>query len=104
MNKRPLKYKVVFAELQEQIRRGKFDDSHPFPSETQIMRRFNVGRQTAIRVFQELQKSGLVVRKQGAGTFLTPAASWGLSARSGRGSSPGRSICRSATRWWRCMT
>ncbi|MBQ7189725.1 MAG: GntR family transcriptional regulator [Kiritimatiellae bacterium] len=74
MNKRPLKYKVVFAELQEQIRRGKFDESHPFPSETQIMRRFNVGRQTAIRVFQELQKSGLVVRKQGAGTFLTPAA------------------------------
>ncbi|MBR4171333.1 MAG: GntR family transcriptional regulator [Kiritimatiellae bacterium] len=74
MDNKSLKYKKVFSVLLDEIRSGRFDASRSFLSESQIMRRFGVGRQTAIRVIQELQKSGLVVRRQGSGTFLTRAA------------------------------
>lgn len=59
--------------LRERIRSGAFAAGRPFPSETQLMRRYKVGRQTAVRALGELLNEGLIVRRKGAGTFLSPA-------------------------------
>ena len=54
------------------IRNGDYAQK-PFPSETQLMRKFGIGRQTAVRVLNELVGEGLVVRRKGSGTFLSQA-------------------------------
>lgn len=57
-------------ELREAIRSGAYGDG-AFLSEAQVMRKFGVGRQTAVRILNELAKDGLIVRRRGAGTFLS---------------------------------
>lgn len=68
-----VKYKVIAQVLEEEIKRGKYV-SRALPSETQLGRRFDVGRQTAQKALLELQQKGLVVRRQGKGSFLTKRA------------------------------
>ena len=63
-------YLSVVLTLRAAIRNGEYAQK-PFPSETQLMRQFGVGRQTAVRVLKELEREGLVVRRRGAGTFLS---------------------------------
>ena len=63
-------YQAKVAELREAIRAGKYAN-RPFPSETQLMRKFSVGRQTAVRILNRLADEGLIVRRKGAGNFLT---------------------------------
>lgn len=57
-------------ELRQAIREGKYANGR-FLSETQLMRKFGIGRQTAIRILNVLQREGLIVRRKGAGTFLS---------------------------------
>ena len=40
-------YQAKVVELREAIRAGEYANK-PFPSETQLMRKFSVGRQTAV--------------------------------------------------------
>ena len=63
-------YRQKVDELRQAIREGRYDEA-PFPSEAQLMRKFDVGRQTAIRILNELEGEGLIVRRKGAGTFLS---------------------------------
>lgn len=67
---KPLIYRDKLRELREAIRKGEYADK-PFPSEAQLMRKFKVGRQTAIRILNGLCDEGLIVRRKGAGTFLS---------------------------------
>lgn len=60
------------SELRRAIRNGEYGNKR-FPSELQLMRKFGIGRQTAVRVLNELVVEGLLVRRKGAGTFLSPA-------------------------------
>lgn len=64
------KYLDVAQALRTAIRNGEYAQK-PFPSEAQLMRKFGIGRQTAVRVLNELVGEGLVVRRKGAGTFLS---------------------------------
>ena len=67
---KPTIYLAKVAELRNAIRAGEYADK-PFPSEAQLMRKFGVGRQTAVRILNQLVAEGLIVRRKGAGNFLS---------------------------------
>ena len=67
------KYDSILSLLTDEIRAGKYAECR-FPSENGAARRFGCGRKTIARVFEELVRRGLVVRRQGSGTFLTRKA------------------------------
>ena len=67
---KPTLYLEKACELREAIRRGDYADG-AFLSEAQVMRKFGIGRQTAVRILNELVKDGLIVRRRGSGTFLS---------------------------------
>ena len=69
-----VKYKTITIALKEAMFAGRYDAAHPLPSETALMRRFGASRHTVQRAIRELQAQGLVVRRQGTGTFLTRKA------------------------------
>ena len=65
------KYLQIFEMLQKKIRDGEYLYGSPLPSESALIRQFNVSRITVIKAINELQRRGLVYRKRGAGTFVT---------------------------------
>ena len=69
-----IKYRDIFRMLRSEILAGKYDHVLRLPSENQLVRRFNASRSTMIRVMLELQKYGLVERRRGSGTYLSPMA------------------------------
>lgn len=64
----------MFDQLKADILNGKYIPGRTFPSIVQLMRRFGVSRVTAVRVTEMLKKEGLVVSRQGRGTFVTGRA------------------------------
>lgn len=68
------KQKAIFKTLQREICSGKYDLSHPFPSEMQLVRRFKVSRFTAVQALKALENAHLIVRHKGKGTFTTKFA------------------------------
>ena len=64
----------IVDELRSDILAGKYNARARFLSEAQIMRRFGVARQTAVRALERLAQDGLVSRKKGSGTFITDSA------------------------------
>ena len=71
---KPMIYLTKAAELRDAIRSGEYVQK-PFPSEAQLMRKFGVGRQTAVRILNQLVDEGLIVRRRGAGNYLSPTGS-----------------------------
>ena len=71
---KPTIYISKVLELREAIRSGEYAQK-PFPSEAQLMRKFSVGRQTAVRILNQLAEEGLIVRRKGSGNFLSAAGS-----------------------------
>ena len=71
------KYQSVLNSLLEDIRSGKYSET-AFPSENMSARRFTVGRKTVIKVYDELERRGLLIRRRGAGTALTRKAGKGF--------------------------
>lgn len=68
------KYREIFEVLQQELCDGKYGVHNPFPSEAQLVRRFQVSRFTAVRAIINLEKNGLIVRHQGKGSFPTKFA------------------------------
>lgn len=64
----------IFDKLKQDILDGKYVPGKKFPSIVQLMRRFEVSRVTAVRVTENLKKAGLIVSRQGQGTFVTRRA------------------------------
>ena len=60
----------VYRELRADILGGRYVASR-FPSERALAVKFGVGRSTMTRCLTELEREGLVRRRQGKGTFLT---------------------------------
>jgi len=56
--------------LRDQITRGEYSRGDTFPSENELMRTFNVSRNTVRQALSELENLGLVRRTQGKGTFV----------------------------------
>lgn len=64
------KYEQVKQALIQEIRSGRWTSGSAFPSESQLLQKFDVSRPTLIRSLQDLVREGYLYRKQGQGTFV----------------------------------
>jgi len=71
------KYRVIFESLRESVVSGEYASGTRLPSETELVRRFGVSRMTIVKAIKELQQLGLVTRRVGSGTYVSPRASQG---------------------------
>jgi GntR family transcriptional regulator, arabinose operon transcriptional repressor len=63
-------YQQIKRHLRESVARGDYDPSVPFTTQRQIRERYGVSTGTAVRVLNELVSEGILVRRQGLGTFV----------------------------------
>lgn len=68
---RPLYIRAVDA-LYELIEAGVYQTSQPLPAEAELAAQLGVSRSTIREALSHLEKDGLIVRKQGVGTFVAP--------------------------------
>lgn len=63
------KYKAILENLRQSLASGEYRAGERLPSDEELTRRFAVSRMTVVKAMQELQASGLVVRRVGSGTY-----------------------------------
>lgn len=71
---RPPLYEQLRSELRDRIERGVYRPGDLFPSEAELMAGHSMSRITVRRAIAELQREGLVVTRQGAGTYVSDPA------------------------------
>jgi len=64
------KYLIIKKALVRELRAGNYLPGHSFITERELCRSFGVSRITAARAINELVSDGLLVRRQGSGTFV----------------------------------
>lgn len=64
------KYKVIKQHIFQKIELGQWPEHSKVPSENELTAMFSVSRMTARRALQELTDDGVLMRTQGAGTFV----------------------------------
>ncbi|MEW6981036.1 histidine utilization repressor [Colwelliaceae bacterium 6471] len=64
------KFSIIKQHICDNIESGLWPQHSKVPSENELAAEFNVSRMTARRALQELTEQGLLVRSQGAGTFV----------------------------------
>ena len=64
------KFAIIKQHICEKIESGQWLQHSKVPSENELAELFSVSRMTARRALQELTEQGLLVRTQGAGTFV----------------------------------
>ncbi|MEO5915369.1 MAG: GntR family transcriptional regulator [Luteolibacter sp.] len=64
------KHHAISRELATEILAGKYRQTGRLPSETQLVKRFDVSRPTIGRALRSLQEQGLVDRRAGSGTYV----------------------------------
>ncbi|MFB1015756.1 MAG: histidine utilization repressor [Alteromonadaceae bacterium] len=64
------KFTVIKQHICDNIESGNWQQHSKVPSENELAVEFSVSRMTARRALQELTEQGLLVRTQGAGTFV----------------------------------
>lgn len=67
---KPAKYTIIKQYICEHIESGEWPQNAKVPSENELTLQFDVSRMTARRALQELTEQGILVRSQGAGTFV----------------------------------
>ena len=60
----------ILAILVEQIRNGTYPPETPLPPENQLATTYKVSRATIRSAFDRLEAMGLIIRRQGVGTFV----------------------------------
>jgi GntR family transcriptional regulator len=68
------RYHQIATYLVSQLRSGAMSSSERLPPEEELARQFGVSRSTVRQALASLERDGLVVRRRGLGTFLTPKA------------------------------
>jgi len=68
--------KQVEEALREAIRQGFFAPGEQLPPETELANDYGVSRATVRSALANLQREGAVLRRQGAGTYVTHAATY----------------------------
>ncbi len=67
----------IYRQLVQQVRRdlmlGRLQPGDQLPSVSEIVSALSVNPNTVVKAFSELEHQGLVVRRQGVGTFVAPA-------------------------------
>jgi GntR family transcriptional regulator len=79
-------YQQLSDLLRERIRRGDYSPLERLPSEYELVREHSISRITARQALAELERAGLVFRRQGRGSFVArPAVVQHLTRLSGLG-------------------
>ena len=65
------KSKLLVESLKKDILGGKYGEGRPFPSVRALIRRTGLSNTTVLHALNELSHLGLILRKQGKGTFVT---------------------------------
>lgn len=71
--RKPL-YQKILDELREKIRSGHFLPGQALPTELELAEQYKVSRITSKRAMEELEREGLILRKRGVGSIVTPPA------------------------------
>lgn len=69
----PPKHRLVCEELRRRILSGEYPPGSKLPTETQLPDLLGAGKQTVVRALNELVLEGLIVRKRGSGSFVSPS-------------------------------
>jgi 5-formyltetrahydrofolate cyclo-ligase len=64
-------YYQIAQDLRQRIAGGEWSAGGKLPSEPQLAQQYDVSRMTMRQAFKELAKEGVVVRRRGAGTFVS---------------------------------
>jgi GntR family transcriptional regulator len=67
-------YEQLSAAIRDDIRTGAIGRDEPLPSEAQLRKRFGVSRVTVRLALRDLRREGLVIARQGKGTFVRGGA------------------------------
>lgn len=81
MDKRKPLHRVVFDEIADAIARGDYAPGDRLPTEAGLSKQFAASRTTVARALRDLGHSGMVVRRQGSGTFVAGGDDAGPSIR-----------------------
>ncbi len=65
-------YQQLATSLRQQIERGRLKPGAALPPESELTRKYRVSRITARKALELIAGEGLIVRKQGKGTFVCP--------------------------------
>lgn len=65
------RYYQIFEELYKEITEGNYKEGDKFPSDTELVKKYDVSRGTIREALKILFQRGLLVRKQGKGSFIT---------------------------------
>ena len=66
------KHQVITSQLATEILAGKYGRTGRLPSEVQLVKRFGVARPTIGQALRGLQAQGLIERRAGSGTYVSP--------------------------------
>ena len=72
---KPAKYTIIKQYICDNIESGQWPQNAKIPSENKLTEQFGVSRMTARRALQDLTEQGILVRSQGAGTFVATVKS-----------------------------
>jgi GntR family transcriptional regulator len=70
----PLYEQVVFA-VKSAVARGTAQPGERLPSVRELARELSINPNTVVRAYEVLERDGVIVRRQGAGCFLTGKSS-----------------------------
>ncbi|MEN8127948.1 MAG: substrate-binding domain-containing protein [Planctomycetota bacterium] len=65
------KYTQIYEMLYSDLLVGKYSMGQKIPNAVDLAKKYGVSRPTITRAIERLEKDGIVVRRQGAGTFVT---------------------------------
>jgi GntR family transcriptional repressor for pyruvate dehydrogenase complex len=67
---RPRLSDTIYSQLLEEIMAGRFSTGDRLPTENQLAQRFSVSRPVVREALQRLQTDGVVIARQGSGTYV----------------------------------
>ena len=73
------RYRIIADTLADRIERGDLAAGQPLPAERRLAEDFGVSRVTVRSALEQLAEQGLVVQRQGSGTYVTERVSQPLS-------------------------
>lgn len=66
------KHQRILETVREEIESGAFRPGDRLPSDAELVERFRASRPTIAKALQELERSGMVRRRPGSGTYVNP--------------------------------
>ena len=67
------KHKRIADIIKRRIAKGKYTIEEKMPSENELLKEFDVSKQTLLKALNALTHQGFIVRRQGSGTFVAPS-------------------------------